>query len=935
MLRITQSQSSQAAKSYFGGSLRRGDYYMDGQEISGNWGGRAAEMLNLHGPVEEKTFCKLLENISPDGQRLTLRTVENRRPGYDFTFDVPKSVSLLHAIGRDERIEAAMKRALNATMTEIETEMHTRVRRNGAQEDRRTANMVWADFTHLTTRPAPLDERAAECLKDGVGYDEALLPDPHLHVHIYALNATFDHEEGRWKAGVFMQAKRDATYFQAAYHARLAAELEKIGYAIVPTAKGFEVRGISREVIEVFSRRTKEVEDAAAELGITSAKVKDKLGAKTRHAKDKSLGTQDLQRAWETLAGLGEVAHLKKIARIAREDAEDRAVDSPGIAKEAVDYAIAKELERASEVSERRVLAAALEKAVGSASVESIVSALAARTDVLHATIGGEKRMTTVAVLREEARLLDTIRESKGTVAPFFRGGYRFHNPLFETPSAHEQRAAVEAFMSSRDWVWGLIGRAGTGKTTLLKEIRAGLDESGTKLIAVAPSAEAARGVLRQEGFASAETVKRLLVDRELQQSLCGNVLWVDEAGMLGNRDMLDLLAIAKTNGARKVVLAGDPTQIRSVPRGDALRFMEEHAGLKVARLETIQRQKNPTLRKAVEAISEGDMARGLSLIDKDKGVIEAPIKDAHAALAKAYAERTRLERASVLVISPTHAEGEKLTAHIRRELKDTGRLNPEERELTQLVNENWTEPEKSRAAAYERGMVVEFRKGAGGFARHERVSVLDVDARAESVEVARADGHSELLPLNAPECFDVYQQRRLPVSVGEKLRITQNVTVDGHRFDNGNTVKVKALDKDGIVLENGAKLPDNFGHVAHGYVSTADSAQSKTVDSVLIGIGGDSMDATDMRRVYVAVSRARHEARFYTDDKETLFAAASRDTVRNFGTELVGMELAQRIVQEDIERELKARREHDLKAMVRQRELLPNALGREIEKER
>jgi hypothetical protein len=937
MLRITQSQSSQAAKNYFGGSLRRGDYYMAGHEVAGNWGGKAAKMLGLDGPVKELEFCKLLENIRPDGERLTLRTVEHRRPGYDFTFDVPKSVSLLHAIGGDARIEAVMKHALNTTMIEIETEMHTRVRKGGAQEDRRTGNMLWADFLHLTTRPAPLGDADAERLSDSVirsDKGETLLPDPHLHVHVYAINATWDAQEGQWKAGVFMQAKRDATYFQAAYHARLAAELEKLGYVIEPTANGFEVRGVSREVIEKFSRRTKEVEDAAEELGITSASAKDKLGAKTRHAKDKSLGADDLLRAWETMAGSGEVAHLKKLVRCAKEDAEGRAVDSPEAAKEAVAYAIAKELERASEVSERRVLAAALEKAVGSVSVESVAAALAARRDVLHAVIGGERRMTTTGILREEDRLLRVIRDGKGMVAPFCRDGYRFRNPLFLAASAHEQRVAVEAFMSSNDWVFGLIGRAGTGKTTLLKEIREGLEATNTKIIAVAPTAEAARGVLRQEGFSTAETVKRLLVDRDLQRTLRNNVLWVDEAGMLGNRDMLELMEVAKSSGARKVVLAGDPTQIRSVPRGDALRFMEENAGLKVARLATILRQKNPRLREAVEAISQADMARGLSLIDKQKCIVEAPLKDAHAAIAKAYAQRTRSPKTSVLVISPTHAEGEKITAHIRHELKDAGRLGADERNLTRLVNQNLTEPEKSRAAAYEMGMVVEFRKGVKGIARHERVSVVGVDARAETVEVARADGKQQLLPLNAPEAFDVYRQESLPVSVGEKLRITQNGTVDGHRLDNGNTVTVKALEKDGVLLENGARLPNDFGHVAHGYVSTADAAQSKTVDSVLIGIGGDSMDATDMRRMYVAVSRARHEARIFTDDKETLFAAAERDTVRRFATELVGgHKMAQRIIQEDIQKELDAK--HRAERTLAHRQPTPSQRERGIEIER
>jgi conjugative relaxase-like TrwC/TraI family protein len=916
MLRITESESSSAAKSYFGGSLKRGDYYMDGQELAGSWGGKAALMLGLDGPVKEKDFCRMLENIRPDEHRLTVRTVANRRPGYDLTFDVPKSVSLLHAIGGDERIVAAMKAALDETMRELETEMHTRVRKGGAQVDRRTGNMVWADFTHFTSRPAPLDGKAP---------DSPLFPDPHLHVHVYAINATWDSVEDQWKAGVFMQAKRDATYFQAAYHARLAAALQKLGYAVEATANAFEVLGVSRELIETFSRRTKEVEEAAEKLGITSDAAKGKLGAKTRHAKNKDLSTGELRQEWEHMAGPLGTARLKKLVRMAKEEG-GRATDMPVAAKEAVEYAIRKELERSSEISERRVLASALEQAVGKASVESVAAALAARADVLHATIDGEKRMTTVGVLREEDRLSRQIRTRRGTVSPFYWEPYRCKDPLFSKASAHEQRVAVEAFMGSRDWVFGLIGRAGTGKTTLLREIRDGLAEKNIKILAVAPTAEASRGVLRQEGFASADTVKRLLVDREFQRSLRGNVLWVDEAGMLGNRDLLDLFSVAKENGACRVVLAGDPSQIHSVPRGDALRFLEENAGLEVARLNTIQRQKNPVLREAVEAISQADMKRGLSLIDQQKCIVESSVKEAHEALAKAYAERLGAGR-NVLVVCPTHAEGEQITSDIRRELKETGKLGADERDLTRLVNQNWTEPEKSRAASYEPGMVVEFRKNATGFARHERAEVANVYGNEDRVDVRKSDGSVASLPMNSGEAFDVFRRTELPVSIGERLRITRNVNCDGHRLDNGDTVTVRGLEADGgMVLENGTRLPADFGHIAHGYVSTADAAQSKTVDSVLIGIGQDSMGAADMQRVYVAVSRARHEARIYTDDKEGLYAAASRDTVRRFGMELVGMEVAERVIQESFTK--------DFERTPRQPEIVPARQERGFEME-
>jgi len=51
--------------------------------------------------------------------------------------------------------------------------------------------------------------------------------------------------------------------------------------------------------------------------------------------------------------------------------------------------------------------------------------------------------------------------------------------------------------------------------------------------------------VLRREGFASADTVARFLVDRKLQESLKDQVLVVDEAGLLGMRDLRKLFAVA------------------------------------------------------------------------------------------------------------------------------------------------------------------------------------------------------------------------------------------------------------------------------------------------------------------------------------------------------------------------------------------------------
>lgn len=835
---------------------------------------------------------------------------------------------MLHALSGDERIVEAMRKAVAETMREMEQEMHARVRKNGAFEDRKTGNMVWAEFTHLTSRPALLEpsfeSRLLEAnpwlnrFKDREG--SVAIPDPHLHSHVYVINATFDATEKQWKAGEFMRLKRDATYYQAAYHARLAGELQQLGYAIEPTANAFEIAGVPRSMVEVFSRRTKEIEAAAKALGIVDDAAKDTLGALTRRGKASGFDMLQLRRLWRAFVDSREVQSLDGITHTARTMPNAIARNSPEAARAGIDFALGHELERVSEVSERRLLARALMRAVGAAGVALVHRALRENKLVLDAVVDGERRITTPQILAEEAELMRHVRSGRGQVPPLVVGDYRFQNSLFTTGTKDtaEQRQAVLHVLKSQDWMVGIVGRAGTGKTTLLKEIHEGLRAVGKPMVLCAPTAEAARGVLRGEGFAQADTVKRLLVDTELQSQLRGAVLWIDEAGMIGNRDMLAIMRLARAHGAARVVLAGDPTQIRSVPRGDAFLYLQENAGLSVARLEQIKRQRTPNLKAAIEAISKGRIEDGLRILERNGAIIEGSAKKTRADLARAYVDKVSEQgpmkhRKTALVISPTHAEGEAITKAIRAELRLHGGIATDERKITRTVNLSWTEKERANPASYQPGLVVQFKRNAKGFRISERARIIEVRANEGKVTVRTNDGAEKPLPLKDAARFQVYAVRELPVSIGDRLKITENSSdVSGkHRLNNGDVVRVAGFTKDrGLVLENGRELPRDFGHLTHGYVITADAAQAKTVDAVYAAIGRESFVATDIRRIYVALSRARDEARIYTDSKPDLLKAAQRDNVRRSATELIGEARSRAILRDVAHRE--ARRQQD-----------------------
>src|SRR5262249_34585123 len=153
----------------------------------------------------------------------------------------------------DERILDAFRQSVHETMGELETEMKTRVRKKGSDHDRVTGNLVYADFLHFTSRPV-----------DGV-------PDPHLHMHCYAMNLTYDEAEKRFKAGQFGDIKRDGPYWEAAFDARLSHRLSALGYATEKRGLSFEIAGTPQTLIDKFSRRRNEIEEEAARKGITDA----------------------------------------------------------------------------------------------------------------------------------------------------------------------------------------------------------------------------------------------------------------------------------------------------------------------------------------------------------------------------------------------------------------------------------------------------------------------------------------------------------------------------------------------------------------------------------------------------------------------------------------------------------------------------------------
>jgi conjugative relaxase-like TrwC/TraI family protein len=842
MLRITQNSHAGGAKSYYSSS----DYYVDGQERSGVWRGEGAKTLGLTGGISRTDWDALCDQLNPNtGEKLLQRRKDNRTVGYDFTFNAVKSLSVLYAATKDERLVEAFQSAVDSTMRDIETEMQTRVRKGGKNEDRRTGNMLWGEFVHLTARPV-----------DGV-------PDPHLHVHCFAFNTTFDGEEQAWKAGQFRDILRDAGYYQAMFHARLSRSIADLGLPIERTRQGWEIAGVPRSLNQKFSRRTALIEEKAKEKGIEDPNAKGQLGAKTRSRKAKNLTMPELQGEWLGRMTPRELDALTRLEKLTGSDAQPQ---DDSAAARAIDYAIGHEFERKSVVPERQLLTTALKQGVGQVLPEQLLKQ-AAQAPLIVGECGGRRMATTREVISEEEKIIDYARAGRGTVRPLVGSNYKFKRDWLNA----SQQSAVRHILESRDRVMMVRGVAGVGKTSLMQEAVEAIEASGTKVTALAPTAEASRGVMRAEGFLEADTVARLLVDEQFQEKARGSLLWVDEAGLLGVRTMAALFAVAEKLDAR-ILLTGDSRQHGSVERGATLRLLETEAGIKPAEVKEIQRQKDE-YKLAVRALADGKTAEGFSRLDGLGWIHELPEDERYKKLAADYVQSVSKGK-SVLVVAPTHFEGHLATDAIREAMKEKGLIIRDERTFEVLKNANLTESERGDALNYLPGDILQFHQNARNFTRGERIEV-----------------NGEPLPLELANRFTAFHASTLKLAVGDAVRITQNgFTADKkHRLNNGAVYRVKSFDGAGnIVLNNNWVVAKDYGHLSQGFVSTSYGSQGKTVDRVLIAQGSASYGASSREQFYVSCSRARESATIYCDDKEALREVVEQTQERVSATEFV-----------------------------------------------
>ena len=395
-----------------------------------------------------------------------------------------------------------------------------------------------------------------------------------------------------------------------------------------------------------------------------------------------------------------------------------------------------------------------------------------------------------------------------------------------------EQRAAFRHVTSGPDLSL-VVGYAGSGKSAMLGVARAAWEAEGYTVRGLALSGIAAEGLEKGSGIASRTIASLEYAWKAERDPLTSkDVLVIDEAGMIGSRQMERVLSAAQTAGA-KVVLIGDPEQLQAIEAGAAFRALAERHG--AAEITTVRRQHEEWQRDATRELAIGRTQQALERYAAAGMVVAAGTRaEARTALVAGWddARRARPEESRV-ILAYTRDDVRDLNELARAQLRAAGEL----RTPDQVVQ---TERGARAFATGDRIMFQRNERGLGGDGRGRDGVAVKNGTLGTVLEVA---------------------------SAGELL----TVRLDGPGGpEKGGGREVTFYTRD-------------YAHIDHGYAATVHKAQGVTVDRAHV-LATPHMDR---HAAYVGLTRHRdgvelHYAREDFADQARVARVLSRERAKD-----------------------------------------------------
>jgi len=798
--------------------------YLLGDAAVPTFFGRGAEALGLsERDATPGIFGKLCAGIGPNGERLRQNAGQSQDAAWDITLNFSKSVSLAALLGSDKS-RSCIQNAATETMEKLARHVESSVaqtrRGKGGRTIESVAGLVMVGFWHIESRYG----------------------DPHLHCHLLVFNACLRHD-GTWGAVHSKPLYRSKMALGALASAEMATQLRAEGLDIVAARDGFEIRGISESVRRAFSKGRERILKFAEERGYGSAKALESINRRLRPAKVNNDRVAQLAAWRETAASHGVTPeHIQNLF------GRPRAVHLArlrGNARRATRGAVAWLTEHTSTFRREDVLRLAANACRGGhAPLDAIVRATdeQLRHDSRILWLG-ERHGQAIYAARQnldlERRAIHAAKVASSDRAHVMKSA-TVKNAAVAHGLDEEQAAALEEIARGPGAVRLIRGGAGTGKTRLLAALAAAAESEGHRVIGLAPTGVAREGLSVGARIDDAFTVAkfrqvsspsvglqvrhglRMLARTAVKRGTWklpriglqkGDHVIVDEAAMVGFRDLAKLIRQTRRAGA-KLILCGDDRQLGPVEAGASL-FAELGRELGATELRTNWRQRGSLWMQRLNwhlAARESDEAIRL-LVDQERLHVATGDENPLRACVDRYLGCSPAVRRSTMVIGATRAQVAVLNESIQAARLEQGELTGTAARL------------RVDAAGTMQGgddvQELRFHIGDRVVLRRNQASVLLRDARKQRPLESRGVVNGDFGAVTAVH--------------GTRLRVL--------------------LDRKGPEGESMVADIDlrDYSNIELGYAATAYRVQGKTVKQSLVLADPGSLDA---QLAYVALTR-------------------------------------------------------------------------------
>jgi conjugative relaxase-like TrwC/TraI family protein len=612
---------------------QRIDYYTARGESPGRWTGHGAEALGLHGEVTDADFTAVLSGRHPrTGEELGRHWGAQKVVAFDIAVSAPKDVSILYALG-DERTRQTILRVhdegVRAATGYLQDHAGWARQRNAETKkiEAVPAQLVMPEFVHRTARP----------VTDPVTGEVTV--DPQLHSHV-TVPSWVQRPDGSWS-----QLHSDALYRHAAAAGAIAQAVwrdglvRELGVETTVDGKGcFAIVGISNEQRREFSRRTRQIEMLEQALGVDSLYGHKVAVVSTREGKDEVAPTTDLFAQWRQRgAAVGlDASTITTVMQRQCDPLATRYLDVERIAQIVDCRGLTQQHATFSRRDLIRAVASHAPLGMSRQQLEATADAILRDRELVRplapvqqpretvpmamerwTATGHELRYTTPEMLALETRMVETgFRRTLAHVG--MAGGTETQAAISSRPSlTRDQRRMVERVCLSPAGIVVIEGSGGVGKTYALDVCREAFAASDVPVIGCALAGRAA-DVLEEGSHIRTWTVTGMVNELHQEPLPRGGVLIVDEAGMLGDRQLAELVSLAARDEV-KLVLVGDPCQLQPIEAGSPMRTLARHLGSLEVR-ENI-RQQARWERQALERLRQGE-ARPAYELYRDQGRI-------------------------------------------------------------------------------------------------------------------------------------------------------------------------------------------------------------------------------------------------------------------------------------------------------------------------